>query len=192
MTTAEQEAQTVKHLSWTELEAGLEAIQQSPRDHGTLELIVVRPGTNRRLVLEACELSPALGVHGDDWASRAHVQLPDGTVNLKAQVTMMNSRVIALLAQAKERWALAGDQLIVDLDLSDDILRPDQRLALGTAILEITNKPHRGCAKFAERFGADALKFVNSEVGRHLHLRGVYARIVQAGAARVGDAIVKC
>jgi MOSC domain-containing protein YiiM len=197
VTTAEQAGVNpawggVKHLSWAELEAGLESIRQSPQDRGALEMIVVRPGTDQRLVLDACELGPGQGVHGDDWASRAHVQLPDGAVDLKAQVTLMNARAIALLAQSKDRWALAGDQLIVDLDLSGDNLQPGQRLRLGTAVLELTDKPHRGCAKFAERFGAEALKFVNSEAGRKLHLRGIYAMAVQPGKAQVGDLVVKC
>jgi MOSC domain-containing protein YiiM len=103
----------------------------------------------------------------------------------------MNSRAVALLARTKDRWALAGDQLYVDLDLSEDNLQPGQQLTVGTVILEVTDKPHRGCAKFAGRFGAEALKFVNSEVGWHLHLRGIYARVVQAGEAHVGDVIAK-
>ena len=173
------------YLSQTELEAGLESIRQSPKNNGTLESIVIRPQADERLILDVCELSPTFGVHGDDWSRR-------GTPHPKAQITLMNSRLLSLIAGAEERWALAGDQLIVDFDLSEDNLGPGERLAIGTVILEITDKPHRGCAKFAGRFGADALKFVNSEVGRHLRLRGIYAAVVQVCEVRVSDSIIKC
>jgi MOSC domain-containing protein YiiM len=105
------------------------------------------------------------------------------------QLNMMNSRVAALLAPNPQRWALAGDQLYVDLDLSHDNLPPGTRLALGPAVIEITDQPHRGCAKFSQRFGHDALRFVNSPVGVSLRLRGVNARVVLAGTVRRGQAI---
>src|SRR5512134_1597327 len=166
------------HLSPAQLEAGLDGIRQSPRDNGRLDRVLIRPGTDERVVLDLAELSPQLGVHGDRWA-RA------GSPNLKAQVTLMNSRAIALFAQSPERWSLAGDQLYVDLDLSEDNLRPGQRLSIGSAILEVSDKPHLGCAKFAARFGQAAFEWVNSDLGKQLHLRGINARVVQAGQVKV-------
>ena len=183
---------TSLHLSLPELQAGLDHIRQAPKDDGTLAMIVVRPATDERVLLEAGDLSPELGVHGDNWASRAHVQLPDGGINFGYQVTLMNARALALLARSKDRWPLAGDQLIVDLDLSADNLTAGQRLKIGTAILEVTDKPHRGCAKFAARFGTVAHKFVNSDEGWQLHLRGINVRVTQAGRIQVGDLIAKC
>ena len=180
------------HLPWAELEAGLAHIKQSPKDHGRLDCIVIRPALDAREVLTECDLSPQLGVHGDNWATRGSTATPDGGPHPKAQVTLMNSRAIALFAQTNERWALAGDQLYVDLDLSEANLQPGQRLSIGSAILEITDKPHRGCVKFSDRFGPAALKFVNSDEGWQLHLRGIYAIVVQAGTIKAGEAIVKC
>jgi MOSC domain-containing protein YiiM len=184
------EAPTALHPSRVELEAGLDYIRQSPKNHGTLESIVIRPQRDERLVLETVELSPQFGVHGDNWATRGGLSLPDGSPHPAGQVTVMNARAIALLARTKDRWALAGDQLYVDLDLSEDNLQPGQQLNVGTVILEVTDKPHRGCAKFSARYGPEALKFVNSEAGWHLHLRGIYVKVVQAGKVRVGDDVI--
>jgi MOSC domain-containing protein YiiM len=173
-----------QHATTAELEAGLDYILQSPKTEGTLTLIVVRPEVDKRLVLQECEMSTEQGVHGDNW-------LHKGRPDANGQVLLMNARAIELLARTPERWALAGDQLYVDLDLSEDNLQAGQRLALGSAVLEVTSKPHKGCAKFARRFGQEALEFVNSPQGWQLHLRGVCTRVVQPGTARVGDRIVK-
>ncbi|MCX6048050.1 MAG: MOSC domain-containing protein, partial [Chloroflexi bacterium] len=111
----------------------------------------------------------------------------DGSSHPDMQLNIMNSRVIALVAQDKDRWALAGDQLFIDLDLSEDNLPPGTQLALGSAVIEVTNQPHTGCAKFVARFGLDAMKFVNSAEQKQLHLRGINAKVVQPGTIRVGD-----
>src|SRR5262249_45056755 len=107
------------------------------------------------------------------------------------QLNIMNARAIDLIAQSKDRWPLAGDQLFVDFDLSEVNLPPWTKLALGTAIIEVTDQPHTGCGKFIERFGVDAAKFVNSSIGRELHLRGINARVVKPGTIRVGDSVKK-
>lgn len=190
-TTVAEDNQSL-HLSLAELEAGVDHIKQSPKDKGVLEMIVTRPATDERVLPDSCEVSPEQGVHGDNWASRKHVQLPDGGIDLGYQVTLMNSRAIALIARTPERWALAGDQLIADFDLSEDNLKPGQRLSIGSVILEVTDSPHRGCAKFAQRFGHVAHKFVNSDIGWHLHMRGLNMKVVQAGTVSVGSAITKC
>jgi hypothetical protein len=180
-----------QYLSEADLLAGLEAIRNSPKDQGLLELIVIRPKDLERVVLAECTLSARLGAHGDMWADGCWKTLPDGSPHPDVQITLMNSRCIALLAQEKSRWPLAGDQLYVDLDLSSDNLPVGQRLAIGTAILEITDTPHTGCGQFAERYGKAALKFVNSPIGKQLHLRGIYAKVVHDGQVRTGDSITK-
>jgi len=178
------------YLDTATLEAGLEHIRQSPRDAGTIEMIVRRPDVDQREELEKAELDLDRGVMGDNWRSRGN-ELDDDSEYADTQVTLMNARVIGLVAQSRERWALAGDQFFVDFDLSAEYLPPGTRLQLGPAILEITEMPHRGCAKFAGRFGADALRFVNTGIGRALSMRGIYGRVVVAGTVRRGDQIEK-
>ena len=181
----------VKHLNMEELEEGLDEIRRSPKDNGVLKMIVRRPAVDEREVLEIGELDLEEGLRGDNWKARGSTMTADGSAHPDAQLNVMNSRVIALLAQDRERWQLAGDQLYVDLDLSAENLPPGSRLAIGSALIEVTALPHTGCKKFAERFGADATRFVNSSAGKELKLRGVNAKIVQPGVVRVGDAVRK-
>jgi len=181
----------MKYPTMEELEAGLDTIRQSPQDEGVLELIVRRPQADERQILQEGRLDLAEGLVGDNWRARGSSRTADGSAHPDMQLTLMNSRVIALLAQEKARWPLAGDQLFVDLDLSAENLPPGTRLALGSAVIEVTNLPHTGCNKFAARFGPEAVKFVNSSLGKHLHLRGINARVVQTGVIRVGDIVNK-
>jgi MOSC domain-containing protein YiiM len=180
-----------RHLSLEELQDGLSEIQQSPEDRGILRAIVIRPEVDARVSLQQCELSPEGGVHGDNWANGCWMSLPDGSPHPDVQVTIMNARTIALIAQDETRWPLAGDNLFVDLDLSADNLPPGTRLSVGAALLEITAVPHKGCRKFAARYGVDATRFVNSRDGLRLHLRGIYAKIIEPGVVTVGDAVEK-
>ena len=181
----------VHHRTLTELEAGLAATRLSPADEGTLQLIVRRPAIGKRDVLTLGHLDPLVGLIGDTWNQRESRHTPDRTPHPDMQINIMNARVIALIAGDQSRWALAGDQLYVDLDLSAANLPPGTRLAMGGAVVEVTAQPHTGCGKFVERFGVDAQKFVNSPIGRTLNLRGINARVVTGGAIRVGDAVKK-
>jgi hypothetical protein len=179
------------HLTMQELEAGLEEIRRSPREEGVLELIVRRPRTEEREVLEEGVLDLVEGLVGDNWRTRGSSRTADKSSHLDMQLNIMNSRVIALVARERDRWQLAGDQLFLDLDLSAENLPPWTKLSLGSAVIEVTDQPHTGCAKFVARFGANAMKFVNSPLGRQLHLRGINARVVQPGVIRVGDIAIK-
>ena len=183
--------ETVAHLSRLELEAGLGIIRQSPQDNGVLTMIARRPSVDEREIVNEAELNLEEGLVGDTWKMRGSKHNEDGSANIHAQITLMNMRAIALMAQDESRWALAGDQLYVDFDLSVDNLPPGARLAIGSAILEVSAVPHTGCAKFSQRFGVDAHKFVNSPEGKPLRLRGVNARVIQAGTIRVGDVVKK-
>ena len=176
-----------RHLTMDELEAGLDKIRQSPKDGGRLALIVRRPATLEREVLDAGELDATVGLVGDNWLARGSKRTDDGSAHPEMQLNVMNARTIALIAGDEARWPLAGDQLFVDLDLSEANLPPGTRLALGEAVIEVTAVPHTGCQKFVQRFGLDAMKFVNSTVGKPLRLRGLCAKVVQPGTIRVGD-----
>jgi MOSC domain-containing protein YiiM len=154
-------------------------------------MIVRRPAVDEREVLDEARLDVTLGLTGDTWRERGSSSTPDGTANPAAQVTVMSARAAALIAGDRERWPLAGDQLFVDLDLGGENLPPGTRLSLGDAVLEVSAKPHTGCKKFAERFGQDAARFVNSPVGRELSLRGINTRVVVPGTVRVGDTVRK-
>ncbi len=182
---------TIKHLSTEELEAGLAEIRRAPKDGGVLQLIVRRPAVEEREIIQEGQLDVTEGLVGDNWRSRGSSSTDDGSAHPEMQINLMNARAAQLVAQDKERWHLAGDQLYVDFDLSDDNVPPGTRLAIGEAILEVTAVPHNGCKKFVARFGLDAMKFVNSPVGKELHLRGINAKVVQNGAIRVGDSVKK-
>lgn len=180
-----------KYLTTKELEAGLEDIYLSPKNNGVIKMIVRRPADEEREVIPEAKLDLVEGLVGDNWKARGSKTTSDGSAHPEMQINIMNSRVIALLAQEKERWQLAGDQLYIDMDLSAENLPAGTRLALGSAVLEITAKPHSGCKKFAARFGQAAIKFVNSPLGKELHLRGVNAKVIQAGTIQVGDIVKK-
>lgn len=156
-----------------------------------LEWIVRRPAVDVREVLREGTLDPTEGLVGDSWKKRGSSRTPDGSAHPDMQLNVMNARSIALVAREKDRWQLAGDQLFIDLDLSAQNVPPGTRLAVGSAVIEVTAQPHTGCRKFAARFGTDALKFVNSPLGRQLQLRGINAKVVQPGVIRVGDVVKK-
>ena len=177
--------------SMGELESGVCHIKKSPGDIGTVELIVRRPDVNTREVVEFGELNLEHGLVGDNWLSRGFRQRPDGSAHPDMQLNIMNSRCAALIAKTKDRWPLAGDQFYVDLDLSYANLPPGSVLHIGSAKIAITAEPHLGCKKFLERFGKDAVTFVNSEQGKLLNLRGLNAKVLTPGAVRVGDKILK-
>ncbi len=181
----------MRHLTTEELQAGIPAIVASPKDEGILRLIVRRPGVGEREVLEDAELDCEVGLVGDTWRQRKSTRTVDGSPHPDMQLNVMNARVIALVAQDEKRWPLSGDQLFLDMDLSAANLPPGTQLALGTAVIEVTDQPHTGCGKFVERFGQDAMKFVNSSIGRELHLRGINARVVRPGRVRSGDIVSK-
>jgi hypothetical protein len=179
------------HLSAAALDAGLDQIRAAPRDVGRVELVVRRPATDEREVLAEGTLDRHEGLVGDTWQARGSSRTPDGGPHPDMQLNIINARVSTLIARHPSRRALAGDQLHLDLDLSEENLPPGTRLEVGTALIEITDQPHRGCAKFAERYGRDALRFVNFEVGRQLRLRGANAKVVRPGVVRPGDVVRK-
>ncbi|MEZ4297092.1 MAG: hypothetical protein R3B70_19155 [Polyangiaceae bacterium] len=175
------------HLTTEALLAGLDEIRRAPKETGTLELIVRRPSTGEREVLTEAELDLTEGLLGDNWRARGSNRTDDGSAHPEMQLNVMSARAIALIATARDRWQLAGDQLFLDMDLSAENLPPGTQLAIGDAVIEVTAIPHNGCKKFVERFGLDAMTFVNSDTGKSLRLRGLNAKVVKPGKIRPGD-----
>lgn len=167
-----------------ELLSGLDHVRESPREVGTLEMIVSRPAVDQRILLASGELDVERGLVADRWSR--------GTKpNPKAQLTVMNARAAQLVSGDRARWALAGDQLFADFDLSPENIPPGTRLAIGAAVVEVSDQPHLGCEKFAARFGQTARTFANSPEGLSVSFRGINTRVVQPGTVHVGDAVRK-
>lgn len=202
----------ITHLTTEQLMAGLDHVKAAPNDNGTLEMIVQRPAEDGRVVLEEGQLNREEGLAGDSWNQRGSDRTDDGSSHPDMQLNLMNSRICEMVAGSRDRMQLAGDQLIVDLDLSEANLPAWTKLQIGSAVIEmsdhyhrtglppegwrgaiiqITDQPHNGCAKFTQRFGLDAHRFVNSPLGKELHLRGVNARVLVPGEIRPGDVIAK-
>jgi MOSC domain-containing protein YiiM len=180
------------HLTADELDAGFAHLAAAPADNGTLALIVRRPAIDQREILEEGHLTLVEGLAGDNWLAKPSSSSTDGNAHPDKQLTVMNVRCIALLAgDDPNAWALAGDQLYVDLDIGVDNLPPGARLAIGTAVIEMTEPPHTGCVKFTTRFGVDAHRFVNSPEGKALRLRGANAKVITPGTVRRGDPVTK-
>jgi hypothetical protein len=178
---------TIRQLDIGELEQGLDDILRSPMDVGVLGLIVRRPEVDARESVSSGRLDVEQGLVGDNWLVKGNRHMPDGAADPERQLTIMNSRVVALVAQGPARRELAGDQLYLDMNLGGDNLPAGTRLSIGDAIIEVTEPPHTGCRKFAERFGRDATVFVNSGTGKKLNFRGINAKVIQSGDIRVGD-----
>ena len=170
--------------------SALASIASAPRDDGRIVLIVPdarRPAhgrSSRRGVLD-----PELGLEGDTWLERGSKTTTDGSADPLRQVTLINSRVLKAIEPDVDRWPLAGDQLVVDLDLSIEALPVGTMLGIGEAIVEVTAPPHTGCSQFSDRFGIDALAWVSTPVGKAYRMRGMHVRVIQGGAIRTGDVI---
>jgi hypothetical protein len=181
----------VEHRDLATLNAGRDQILASPRDDGRVDLIVRRPAVDERETVTEATPDTVEGLVGDCWRARGSGSTADGSANPKAQLTLMNARVAALVAVTPDRISLAGDQFFVDFDLTAANVPPGTRLALGDAVIEVSDEPHMGCRKFFDRFGNDAHRFVNSKEDRELHFRGINAFVVTGGTVRAGDTIRK-
>ncbi len=178
------------HLTTEEINARVAALPAAPADGGSVTTLVIRPDTDEREIVSTISVAPGTGVAGDNYVARGDSKTPDGKAHPEAQLAVMNAAILDVLSDGdEERWPLAGDQLLVDFDLSTDNLPAGSRFSIGTAIFEVANKPHNGCAKFAQRFGIDASRFVNSDkVQRY---RGINVMVVTEGDVSVGDTITK-
>ena len=174
----------IQHLSAAQIEAQMNQAEQSPQNDGVLEHIVLRLPDEQRATPQEAEVSPDGGLEGDRWAR-------PNSPNPGAQISVMNSRFLRIVAGDDTRMPLAGDNLLVDLDLSEENLPTGTQLQIGTATFEVTDVPHTGCQKFQRRYGKDALEFVNGETYKSRRLRGLFVRTIQAGKIQTGDSIRK-
>lgn len=178
------------HATREQLDAGLADVAAAPADDGRLEMLVRRPDVDEREVLTEGVLEVGTGLVGDSYLARGSGSTADGAADPEAQLNLMSSRAVDLVTLGdRDRWPLAGDQMFVDFDLSTTNAPTGTRLRVGTATIEVSAKPHNGCSKFAARFGIEAARWVNSD--RTLRLRGINARVVEAGTVRPGDRITK-
>ncbi|MEZ4829298.1 MAG: MOSC domain-containing protein [Bacteroidia bacterium] len=179
---------TLTYTSSAEIEARLPEILAAPSDQGEIKMLIVRRASDHREIRNEVYVSPEGGVEGDRWAKGKSSRDPmHGD-----QITLMNSRILELIAGGDPlRMALAGDNIVADFDLRDENLTAGQQLQIGEVILEVTATPHNGCKKFSERFGPEALKFINTPSNRYMHLRGIYVKVISPGIISVGDIIRK-
>ncbi len=185
------DADEARHRSAVELEAALPQIREAPAGAGTIRLIVRRPAENAREVLDEARINDAEGIEGDTWNQRGTSLSADGGPHPNKQITIMNSRAAEAVIGPMERWPLAGDQIYADLDIGHEALPAGTQLSVGDAVVEVAVEPHTGCAKFAARFGREALRFVNTGEGSSLRLRGVNCRVIQPGTVKVGDSVTR-
>lgn len=164
-------------------------VRNSPQNLGRLDLIVIRPAEDVREVLDHAHVDADSGLVGDTWHSRPSARSSDGGPDREAQVTVMNIRFAQLIAGSQEAMPLAGDQLYVDLDLSNSNLPTDSLLRIGSAVLRVTEAPHTGCIKFKKRFGKAAFDKTFTDEGQQLRLRGINTTVVQSGRISVADVI---
>lgn len=184
------EADTVAQPS-RDLDPTYADLRAAPRDAAVVTLLVARPGVDQRQAVTEAVLEVEEGMVGDDWKARGSWKVKGAPASVEAQLTLMSTRVLAAMEPDPSRWPLAGDQVYLDLDLSEENLPAGTRLAVGMAEVEVTALPHTGCSKFAARFGQDALRWISTPEGRALRMRGMYVRVVRAGAVRVGDVVRK-
>ena len=177
--------------SLSEMESCLDVIRQAPVDEGDVVMIIARPITGGREILERCELNQKSGLLGDNWQARGDKHTVDGTSDTGRQLTIMNARTIRAITDSEARWPDAGDQFFVDFDLSDENLPSGTQLAIGEAVVEVTALPHLGCQKFGDRFGKDANQFVNSNTGKTLNIRGINVKVIKPGSVSKGNSIRK-
>jgi len=159
----------------------------APKDEGVVRLIVRRPGKSQREILERGQFDTEVGLVGDDWINRPG--RGSDKPNPHAQVTIMNARVAALISGDPEpgTWAQCGDQLYVDLDISEQNMPAGTRVGIGDLELEIQAEPHTGCVQFRGWWGPEALRFISTKQGLALRMRGANAVVVQPGTVRPGD-----
>jgi len=169
-------------MTFEELERAWQDAPPLPRGRGGVRRICVRTGGGAHACPPRVRVTCEGGVDGDRWAREPQRRLD-------AQVTLIAARVAEWIARPGSPPEAAGDNFHVDLDVGVEALPVGTRIRLGTAVVEVTALPHSGCAKFRDRFGLDAVRWVNDPGHRERRLRGVNCRVIADGEVAVDDAV---
>lgn len=175
----------------TSLEDRYQALPDFPKTKGTVQQLGFRPEPGVHVAADLIELSPAGGVHGDRWARGSWVQLPDGSPDPRVQVAVTNSHILSMIAGSLKAARECGDNLFVDLDLSEANLPVGARIQVGEAVLEVSDIINDACGKFIQRFGQEAFDWIRDPANAPLRLRGLFCKVIQAGEIRIGDTVKK-
>jgi len=185
--------ETEKHAfpSLESLEARKPWVLDAPKDNAPVLSLCIRPAEGERRFVERIRFDPQAGVVGDRWRWKAWMHLPDGRPDPRIQVCMLGTRVLQLVRREGSSMIHPGDTVIADMDFSEANLPAGQRLQLGSAVLEVSDVFNTGCAKWQERYGPAALRWINRPGNRALRLRGILARVVAPGEATLNDTLRK-
>lgn len=172
-----------------ELTAALPGILAAPRDAGVVRLLCARPKPNARIFPDALTMTRAAGVLGDFEMSRPWLELPDGGPDPRIQVSILPWRILDLVWRERDHVAHPGDNIVVDMNLTEENLPAGTLLAAGTAVLRISDVPNDGCVKWKVRQGKAAYDWVSAPAHAPLRLRGLFCSIEQDGVVGLGDTV---
>ena len=167
-------------------------VLDAPKDNAPILTLCVRPAEGERRFVQTMQLDPERGVVGDRWLTKTWMRLSDGRPDPRIQVCIMGSRLLELVRREGADSMYPGDNVIADMDFSEANLPVGQHLQLGTAIIEVSDVFNSACSKWQQRYGADALTWINLPENKPHRLRGILARVVRAGEVHLTDSIRKC
>ncbi len=164
-------------------DATLANVMEAPKTDAPIHILCLRPDRGSRDFPPSLTLSRTLGVLGDRWLTTSWLTLPDGSPDPRIQVSILPKRVLDLVW--KDGALHPGDQIVADLDMSEDNLPVGRLIQAGTAVLRVSDEPNLGCVKWKVRYGAESLDWIAAHPA--LRLRGVLCSVEQDGTLHLGD-----
>ena len=181
----------VNHVSFAECEQALDHINRAPLDEAEIDCLCARPDFGTRAFPDKLILTVDHGILGERWTHSPWLTLPNGDPDPRIQVSILSKRVMDLCWRDRERVIHPGDPFVVDMNLGEANMPVGTRLAIGTAIVEVSDKFNTACVKWRDRYGQDSLHWMNLARNRPYRLRGILCRIVQDGEVKLGDRLAK-